>query len=219
MIGTHLFVVCPNNSGSSFLTAALESCRATWRLPQEGQMIRGFAGPVTYRALGGPEGEQWFPGLLWASERSWLDLFTQPSSYDWPLTPQGVVLPRPRPCPGRLGIRHQVHPAPAARGATGPAFPQRPVPVHGAQPLRRLRRHLPALPDPAPAALPAPVRDVGQEPASGGRDPRRQLPRLAAPQRRNVSGPGRLLHLRDHVRGPPRGPHGQSEPSSRNWTT
>ena len=49
-------------------------------------MIRGFAGPVTYRALRGPGGEQWFPGLLWASERSWLDLFTQPSSYDWPLT-------------------------------------------------------------------------------------------------------------------------------------
>ena len=85
LIGTHLFVVCPNNSGSSFLTAALECCRATWRLPREGQMIRGFAGPVTYRALGGPRGEQWFPGLLWASERSWLDRFTQPSSYDWPL--------------------------------------------------------------------------------------------------------------------------------------
>ncbi len=85
-IGTHLFVVCPNNSGSSFLTAALESCRATWRLPREGQNIRGFAGPVTNRALGGPKGARWFPGLLWASEQSWLDFFSQPSSYDWPRT-------------------------------------------------------------------------------------------------------------------------------------
>ena len=83
LIGTHLFVVCPNNSGSSFLAAALETCRATWRLPKEGQMIRGFAGPVTTRAYGR---ERWFPGLLWASEPRWLDLFTDPRHYDWPHT-------------------------------------------------------------------------------------------------------------------------------------
>ena len=83
LIGTHLFVVCPNNSGSTFLTAALETCRATWRLPQEGQMIRGFAGPVVSRAYGR---DRWFPGLLWASEPRWRALFADPRHYDWPLT-------------------------------------------------------------------------------------------------------------------------------------
>ena len=83
LIGTHLFVVCPNNSGSTFLTATLETCRATWRLPQEGQMIRGFAGPVVSRAYGR---DRWFPGLLWASEPRWCDLFADPRHYDWPRT-------------------------------------------------------------------------------------------------------------------------------------
>ena len=83
LIGTHLFVVCPNNSGSSFLAAALETCRATWRLPQEGQTIRGFAGPVPYHTHGR---ERWFPGLLWASEPRWIELFADPRHYDWPRT-------------------------------------------------------------------------------------------------------------------------------------
>ena len=83
LIETHLFVVCPNNSGSSFLSAVLGGCRAVWRLPQEGQTIRGFAGPVTTRAYGP---ERWFPGLLWASEQRWIDLFADPRSHDWPRT-------------------------------------------------------------------------------------------------------------------------------------
>ena len=83
LIRTHLFVVCPNNSGSSFLTVALEGCRAAWRLPREGQGVRGFAGPVTWQ----PQGrDRWFPGLLWASEQRWIDLFADPRSYDWPRT-------------------------------------------------------------------------------------------------------------------------------------
>ena len=83
LVRTHLFVVCPNNSGSSFLEAALGRCRATWRLPQEGQFIRGFVGPVTTETYGR---EQQMPALLWASERKWLDLFREPSGYDWPLS-------------------------------------------------------------------------------------------------------------------------------------
>ena len=83
LVRTHLFVVCPNNSGSSFLAAALGRCRATWRLPQEGQFIRGFVGPVTTETYGR---EQQMPALLWASERKWLDLFREPSSYDWALS-------------------------------------------------------------------------------------------------------------------------------------
>ena len=80
LVRTHLFVVCPNNSGSSFLAAALGKCQATWRLPQEGQFITGFAGPVTTRSYGR---EQHTPALLWASERKWRDLFAAPASYDW----------------------------------------------------------------------------------------------------------------------------------------
>ena len=84
LIRTHLFVVCPNNSGSSFLSAALGKCQATWRLPHEGQFIRGFVGPVTTSAYGGsgrhaPDS----PILLWASERKWRDLFAEPNNYDW----------------------------------------------------------------------------------------------------------------------------------------
>ena len=83
LIRTHLFVVCPNNSGSSFLMIALGGCRAAWRLPREGQWIRGFAGPVTWQ----PQGRgRWFPGLLWASEPRWIDLFADPRGYDWPRT-------------------------------------------------------------------------------------------------------------------------------------
>ena len=80
LIETHLFIVCPNNSGSTFLMAALGACRAAWRLPREGQMIRGFAGPVPTRAYGR---ERWFPGLLWASEPRWRALFADPCHYDW----------------------------------------------------------------------------------------------------------------------------------------
>ena len=80
IVRTHLFVVCPNNSGSSFLAAALGKCLATWRLPQEGQFMRGFVGPVTTGFYGR---EQHLPALLWASERKWIDLFAEPNSYDW----------------------------------------------------------------------------------------------------------------------------------------
>ena len=83
LVRTHLFVVCPNNSGSSFLAAALGKCRATWRLPQEGQFIRGFVGPVTTKTYGR---EEHTPALLWASERRWIDLFAEPSRYDWPVS-------------------------------------------------------------------------------------------------------------------------------------
>ena len=82
-IEAHLFVVCPNNSGSSFLAAALATCRAAWHLPREGQDVRGYAGPASSQPHGR---EGWFPGLLWASEQRWLDLFSDPRRYDWPRT-------------------------------------------------------------------------------------------------------------------------------------
>jgi len=80
-VTTHLFGICPNNSGSTFLVRALEACRATWSLPREGQWMRGFRGPVIRRSI---EGGQ--PGLLWACEQSTIRRFTDPAGYDWPRT-------------------------------------------------------------------------------------------------------------------------------------
>ena len=76
-IATHLFVVCPNNSGSTFLASALAACRAAWSFPREGQAIPGYAGPVT---TSGPE------FALWAAEPRRIALFADPGRHDWPRT-------------------------------------------------------------------------------------------------------------------------------------
>ena len=76
-IAVHLFVVCPNNSGSSFLAGALAACRAVWSLPREGQEIPGYAGPVTTR---GPE------LAIWAAGPDSIGLFTDPARHDWART-------------------------------------------------------------------------------------------------------------------------------------
>ena len=83
VITTHLFVICPNNSGSSFLSEALATCRATWSLPMEGQLVLGFAGPVPREPVepGWPR-----PVLVWAAERSWVAVFADPDRYNWPRT-------------------------------------------------------------------------------------------------------------------------------------
>jgi hypothetical protein len=75
-IKTHLFIICPNNSGSTFLKNALATSRRTWNLVREGQNTFGFAGPRSVGKL----------ALGWASDQSWIDIFTDPSSYDWPST-------------------------------------------------------------------------------------------------------------------------------------
>ena len=77
-IGTHLFGISANNSGSTFLRAALATSRATWNLDREGQMMLGYVGPNIlwpHPAV-----------LLWASEQRWIDLVTDSRSYDWPRT-------------------------------------------------------------------------------------------------------------------------------------
>ena len=80
-VTTHLHVICPNNSGSSFLKEALATCRASWSLPREAQRIPGFTGPVAWRpaAPGQPR-----PGKLWASRPDWIGLFSDAGAYDWP---------------------------------------------------------------------------------------------------------------------------------------
>ena len=80
-VTTHLFGICPNNSGSTFLVRALEACRATWGLPREGQWMRGFRGPVAGQGI-----EDRRLKLLWACGQSWLRRFADPAGYDWPRT-------------------------------------------------------------------------------------------------------------------------------------
>ena len=76
-VTTHLFVICPNHSGSTFLKEALATCRVTWNLKREGQHTFGFAGPSS---LGTGT------GLLWASERRFISLFAEEAAYDWAKT-------------------------------------------------------------------------------------------------------------------------------------
>ena len=80
-VTTHLFAVCPNNSGSTFLGHALATCRAAWSLAREGKRMLGYAGPTTYRPPlpGAPK-----PGLIWGARQHWIDRFADPRSYDWP---------------------------------------------------------------------------------------------------------------------------------------
>lgn len=76
VVETHLFGICPNNSGSTFVQMALATSRATWNLKLEGQGMLGFVGPVTWRKC----------DMIWASERRWLEMLTDSSLYDWPRT-------------------------------------------------------------------------------------------------------------------------------------
>ena len=67
----HLFICVPNNSGSSLVQKLLASSPTVATLPQEGQHVDGFAGPVP-RELGVTH---------FYSES---DVFTKAESYDWP---------------------------------------------------------------------------------------------------------------------------------------
>jgi Sulfotransferase family len=73
----HLFVLAPNNSGSTFLTKALEQSPGAWALPREGQHVEGFVGPST-RSTGA--------GLLWAESAESIAHFADPAVYDWEKT-------------------------------------------------------------------------------------------------------------------------------------
>lgn len=75
LVHTHLFVIAPNNSGSTFLRNAIATSAAAWQLPREGQHCLGFHGPST-QATGAL--------LIWASRPEWIRLFSDRSAYNWP---------------------------------------------------------------------------------------------------------------------------------------
>ena len=45
VVATCLFVICPNDSGSTFLQKALATSRRTWNLPSEGRKALGYPRP------------------------------------------------------------------------------------------------------------------------------------------------------------------------------
>ncbi len=75
-IDTHLFLLCPNNSGSTFLGEAIKRSQHVWGLPREGQHVLGFAGPSTRRS-GWP--------LIWAATEQSRSHF-EDGNYDWERT-------------------------------------------------------------------------------------------------------------------------------------
>lgn len=74
LIETHLFVISPNNSGSTFLKNVLAKSRYTWNLKREGQYTFGFSGPTPV-GLGKP--------LLWASDDEVLAKLQGEHAYNW----------------------------------------------------------------------------------------------------------------------------------------
>ncbi len=74
LINTHLFVICANNSGTTFLRNALATSNRTWNLFREGQHTFGFAGPSSIGLKAGKR---------WASNDYWINIFTDPKNYDW----------------------------------------------------------------------------------------------------------------------------------------
>ena len=80
-VTTHLFVICPNNSGSSFLKNALATSRRTWNLAYEGGERLGVVRPDLkndVRLTGS--------GRIWAARKQWRDVLRDPAHYDWPRT-------------------------------------------------------------------------------------------------------------------------------------
>ena len=79
IVTTHLFVICPNHSGSTFLQEALATSRRTWNLQNEGRDTLGFVGPS-------PENDNRLTGSnkIYFANKARLDILADPAAYDWP---------------------------------------------------------------------------------------------------------------------------------------
>ncbi len=75
-IDTHLFLLCPNNSGSTYLGAAIAQSRHVCSLPAEGQHVVGYGGPNTRNS-------PW--PLIWAGSPESTRHFAE-AQYDWQRT-------------------------------------------------------------------------------------------------------------------------------------
>ncbi len=72
-ITCNLFLLCPNNSGSTFLSKAIGTSPDVWSLPREGQHALGYVGAITQNEN----------GLTWAASQSALERVTNPKDFDW----------------------------------------------------------------------------------------------------------------------------------------
>ena len=181
-IKTHLFVICPNNSGSTFLKEVLATCRSTWNLEREGQAMLGYPGPVPDHRV----------ALIWASTHALRQRFTDTNAYDWSRArrawyfqayardPEASVFVTKSP-------PHLLLVGELARHFANPKFlfmVRNPYAV--CQGICRYMRRRVRLPE----------WKLGGE---GGATHRR-LPGISAPQRRSVPVQRPVLHLRDNVR-------------------
>ncbi|CAA0096590.1 Uncharacterised protein [BD1-7 clade bacterium] len=73
-INQHLFIICPNNSGSTLLKNLLASSQHTWNLLREGQAMQGFHGVKT-RGSKTP--------LTWAANPRMLKSLRLADNFDW----------------------------------------------------------------------------------------------------------------------------------------
>nr|WP_321327379.1 sulfotransferase [uncultured Parasphingorhabdus sp.] len=76
-IRTHLFVISPNNSGSTFLRRSFEFSDKVWWLPREGQHVPGYVGPFTRDS---------HDSLTWNASADSRARYCDPSVYDWQRT-------------------------------------------------------------------------------------------------------------------------------------
>ena len=73
-IRKHVFVISPNNSGSTLVARALSMCAQAWSLPREGQHMLGFTGPDTIRDN---------IALTWAATTTSVNLIQNRDLYNW----------------------------------------------------------------------------------------------------------------------------------------
>ena len=76
---THLFVICPNHGGSTFLRKALATSQAVWSLPGQGDWMPGFVRPGSSPERIGPRNNK-----HWAASQVRINRETAPNGYDWP---------------------------------------------------------------------------------------------------------------------------------------
>ena len=82
-IQKHVFLLCPNNSGSTFLSQAIGTSPAVWSLPREGQHMLGYAGPSTVMS-------PW--PLIWFADDESAAYFRDHPEYDWERTKRAWYL-------------------------------------------------------------------------------------------------------------------------------
>ena len=90
-IDTNLFVIAPNNSGSTLLRNLI-AANGCLSLPMEGQHAPGFAGPSSRGTR---------TRLIWASREEWIETFSDPAKYDWGRSQAAWYAQATRPDEGR----------------------------------------------------------------------------------------------------------------------